>query len=366
MFLWNVSVFRSNFVERNLNMKSENSLKTKFVNHLVLAHTNCTLEAIEHIDEVQFLPIISKLLHKLTINKVLRIQVYSWSHVLNGNSFFVINPRQSGKTWSYLPAVCNQLWKESKKMLIGKTYGPATIIMASSAKEVEEILAITKCLMFSSNITILASFGIHNFREIKVQLLNGCDVLIVTVSSLKRILIANKDENLINHDRLDRVIIDNMDEMLERYYDDFVVVVNALKNICWNRKKQDQILKPQFIVTSKTWHDCLMHLIKVTLNPLLVIGDFLEAAVYGKTTLSIKLCAKVDKDKVLVEYIQNLIKRSFVLRTLIICSDVWQIKHLSKIMWENGFRNISITNSTEYERQTVKQWQYSKVSVINY
>lgn len=349
------------------NVRHENTLKTQFINHLTLAHSQCVLQGMENFNEVDFSPIIHERLRKLTINKVYRIQVFSWSHVMDGNSLFVISPRKTGKTWSYIPAICNQLWKESKiRSSPDKCYGPTSIILVPSAKDVEEIYAVCRCLMFNSQVTVVITFGVRDLTDTKVQLLNGCDVLIATASSLDRILKLNTTENLINGARLKRIVIDNMNEMLARCHTEFYSALNTLIKIC-GKVHGGQRITPQLIITSKDWDGAFKHLMAVATNPLLVMGDFVEAAVYGQTSISIKLCSKHSKDDEIIAFIQKLtISSSAGSRTLIVCNDDDEVKHLAKVLWQNGFCTITYSSSaTEKDRQMVDEWQYLEVSSMH-
>lgn len=338
--------------------KNEHILKAKFIQHLVLVHSKCEdIQSIESLDEVPFLPIILERLLKMGIDKVYRIQVYSWSHIMKGNSFFVINPKQSGKTWSYLPVICNQLLKDSDKcQQQNESYGPIVIILVPSAKEAELITKFCMMLMFSYSKEVISFFGMRNFTETKLRLLNGCDILVVTTASFKRILKANNDENLISKARLKCIVIDSMDEIVTRCPDNFNLVLRSFRSFTTK--------DTQLIVTSRDWDGRVMDMIQNTLNPLLVIGDFLEAAVYAQTTISIKLCGKEHKDEMLLHLLQSLINSVRAgSRTLILCSDDKQVNHLNRLLWKNGYPNISyFSASNESERQIIDEWQYSKVN----
>lgn len=349
-------------------------MKTHFIQHLTLTHSRCTLNGIENIKEVDFIPQIHERLQKLGINKVFRIQVFAWSHIIQGNSFFVVSPRKSGKTWSYLPAICHQFYQEAKTTtnplsIIEKCYGPASIIIVPSAIDVEEIFMIcTNLLSIDINFKIVTTFGIRDLTETKIHLLNGCDLLICTVCSLHRLLKLNKEENLINGGRLKRIIVDNMHEMMARCHLEFYSVLNDLIGMCDRvvQKGGDggQCFRPQFIVTSKDWNEILTRLMAATWNPLLVMGDFLEAAVYAQTSISVKLCSKANKDQELIAFLQRLLLSTIAgRRTLIVCNDDDQVQHLAKVLWQNGFPTIPYSNNaTEMDRRMVKEWQHQEVS----
>lgn len=55
----------------------------------------------ERFDDLKFVSYISR------ITEVYRTQSVAWPHLMRGHSLILINAAKSGKTWTYLPAVCS-------------------------------------------------------------------------------------------------------------------------------------------------------------------------------------------------------------------------------------------------------------------
>ncbi|XP_058976199.1 putative ATP-dependent RNA helicase TDRD12 [Musca domestica] len=346
-------------------IEGEVAMQTKFIDHLVLAHSSVPLEPIENVAEAPFLSEIYEEMRNMRVNKVYRIQVYSWSHVLRGNSLFVVNPARSGKTWSYLPALCSVV--SGRYQRIKDSYGPVAIILVASSKHVESVNGYCRRLMSglkSEAPSCVPSYGMRNFIDTKVQLLNGCGILIATPSSLLRLLRDNSNEPLFDSERLEHIVIDDMDIMLSRSHEDFESAVRIVFKLC--RKSKYKTLRPQLIVTSRDWDGVMIRLIRKSNQPLLLIGDFLEAAVYGRAGLSVKLKSSQEKNDTIFRFIK---KTTESLegdlehgRMLIMCNSDEDVQTVVQFITECGYPCLPYYNrSTDSEQATVDEWK-NKVS----
>ena len=340
-------------------VEGERKVQTKFIDHLVLAHGSIQLMPVENISDISFLPEIHEEMRQMRVNKVLRVQVYSWSHVLRNNSLFVVNPSKSGKTWSYLPPLCSLLC--CRKALTTSSHGPMALILVASLKHVEFVNNYCRRLMSGLKAdapTCIPSYGMRNFIETKVQLLNGCGVLVGTPSSVLRLLQDNVDEPLFNPERLQHIVVDDVDIMMSRAQQDFENALRSLFKMC--KKNKHKKLTPQLIVTSRDWDSLMVKLIRKSNQPLLLIGDFLEAAVYGHAKISIKLQSSEKKNEVIHKFIKKMELSGQCLnnRTLIICNDDEDVRAIIKFLQECGYPCLGYYNrSTEIERVTVEEWK---------
>uniref|UniRef100_A0A1B0G377 RNA helicase n=1 Tax=Glossina morsitans morsitans TaxID=37546 RepID=A0A1B0G377_GLOMM len=204
---------------------------------------------------------------------------------------------------------------------------------------------------------IVASFGQRNFLETKIKLLNSCGMLIATPASLLRLLNDNQSD-LFNPERLKRIVIDDLDLILSRALDDFEPALKALLTIC--KKTEATTLATQVVVTSRSWNDWFIKLLRLSNQPLLLMGDFLEAAVYGKAKLSIILRAKLDKNKAVLCFLKKHNETLLAsIRTVIICSDNDEVEGVMQYLEKYGYNGICYYNhSTEKERLLINKWKY--------
>lgn len=346
-------------------VEGEIKMQTKFIDHLVLAHSSIPLLPIENVAEASFLPEIHEEMRNMRVNKVYRIQVYSWTHLLRGNSLFVVNPSRTGKTWSYLPALCSLVCYRNG--ILKPSYGPIALILVASSRHVELIYSHSRRLMSGLRAeapSCVPSYGMRNFIDTKVQLLNGCGVLITTPSSLLRLLKDNEREPLFDWERLQHIAIDDMDLMLSRSHEDFESAVRIVFKM--TKKSKYKTLEPQLIVTSRDWDGIMIRLMCKANQPLLLIGDFLEAAVYGRATLSVKLKSREEKNDAIHRFLkkqtQTLQGDLAYKRLLIMCNGDADVEEVMQFLTECGYPCLAYYNrSTENERTTIDEWK-KKVS----
>ncbi|KAM7346644.1 uncharacterized protein ACRADG_006487 isoform 2-T2 [Cochliomyia hominivorax] len=354
------------FTENLPVIDGEHKIQTKFIDHLVLAHSSIQLTTIENVSDAPFLPEIHEEMRQMRVTDVYRIQVYSWSHVLRSNSLFVINPPRSGKTWSYLPALCTLLCCRADSLK--NSCGPAALILVASLKHVELITHYCRRLMTGLKTeapTCVPSYGMRNMIETKIQLHNGCGILIATPASLLRLFNENNNERLFDPERLQHIVIDDMDKMMSRSQRDFE---NSLRLICkMARKSKFKKLLPQIIVTSCDWDATMAYIIRISNQPLLLIGDFLEAAVYGHATLSIKFKLSSEKNNAILKFLtkSSVSNHGVNSRTLIMCNDDEDVQELMKFLHDSGYHCLGFYNrSTEIERVTINEWKKELSSQI--
>lgn len=111
---------------------------------------------------------------------------------------------------------------------------------------------------------------------------------------------AENAPTLITHQRLKHIVIENIDMCFDRFRDSFMTILSRF-NIFADSNNEMPV---QTIVTARSWHPVLKLFLRCPSNPLLCIGAYIEASVYGNTKISMSLVSKQDKmRKVLCKYI---------------------------------------------------------------
>ncbi|XP_067639600.1 putative ATP-dependent RNA helicase TDRD12 isoform X2 [Eurosta solidaginis] len=344
-------------------IEGEHRLKTKFIDHLVLAHSKVQLSSIAQTSEAFFLKEIQDEMENMRVTKLYRIQAYAWPHLLRGNSLFIVNPNKSGKTWSYLPAICSLVAYRIQICGLTDTYGPVAIIVVPTSAHVEIVHNYCKRLLLGVRpaVTTVPSFGVRNANDAKVQLLNSCGILVATPGSLLRILQDNEKESLIDIERLKHLVIDDLDLMLSRAQDDVEMVLKTFFKLSKLSKNSIPALLPwQLVVTTRDWDSLLVALMRKSNEPLLLIGDFLEAAVYGRVMISIKLCPSERKIATILEFIeQNSLENE---RLLVLCNSDDDVYEVVDALTISGFICISYDSHASSDvRIIVDEWRKKKV-----
>lgn len=99
----------------------------------------------------------------------------------------------------------------------------------------------------------------------------------------------------------------------------------------------------QTIVTARTWSSCLRELSTHLQNPMLIIGNFIDAYFYGKAAIETVFVADSDKNANIVKYLsQN--NEYLTEKTIIICNTNESVHELSQLLNENDIENGTITN----------------------
>lgn len=341
-------------------VEGEHKLKTKFIDHLVLAHSNVPLTALTRISEAFFLKEIHDEMENMRVTKLYRIQAYAWPHLLRGNSMFVVNPHKSGKTWSYLPAICSLVAYRIQSCRIAETYGPVAIILLPTSAHVEIVHNYCKRLLLGVRpaVTTVASYGVRNANDAKIQLLNSCGILVATPASLLRLLRDNEKEPLIDMERLKHLVIDDLDLMLSRSQNDIELVLKTLFKL--SKRGKDSAMAWQLVVTSRDWDSLLVALMRKSNQPLLLIGDFLEAAVYGRVMISIKLCPSERKITTILEFIeQNSLENE---RILVLCNSDDDVYEVVDGLTTSAHVCIAYDNHASADVRTIiEEWRKKKV-----
>lgn len=325
---------------------------------VALAHSNVPLYPLKTVSEAQFLPQIHKEMLNMRIKQICAIQMFAWPHMLRNNSIFIISPSKSGKTWSYLPALCNDIYYDL--IDLKSIFGPVAIVLVASMKHVEQVSDSCRRLMSALKDqapVVVASFGLRNFRRTKKKLLKSCGMLVITPSSLLRLLNDGENKNLFNGERLKRIVIDDMGLIMSRAQKDFAMALGALFTLC--KKSGGQTVIPQIAATSCRWDVAFIELTRLSNQPLLLITDFLEATIYGKVELSIKLRSKMEKKETMQRFLKKCNKTSQMSsRTMIICNEDYEVREVRQFLAGYGYLSLGYSrDSAEIERIFINEWK---------
>lgn len=86
------------------------------------------------------------------------------------------------------------------------------------------------------------------------------------------------------------LVIENLDSCFDRFRTEFTDILNE-----FNVFNDQADVPTQTIVTARRWHPALNLFFKCPSNPILCIGAYIEAAVYGHTKISLSLVCQEKK-----------------------------------------------------------------------
>lgn len=125
---------------------------------------------------------------RFSIIETRRIQSVAWPHLMRGHSLIVINAAKTGKTLTYLPAVCSLAMVRHLQLLSmnisfsqscvfnSQEYetvvdgdGPVAIIICLDSNAVNDVMKICEKLLKSLGVSVKA-FSLHDDENIQVVL----------------------------------------------------------------------------------------------------------------------------------------------------------------------------------------------------
>lgn len=138
-----------------------------------------------------------------------------------------------------------------------------------------------------------------------MKLYNGCNILVTTAPCLKELL--TKSANAIKSEKLKCIAFENLDCIMKKHAD---ICNDIIKELCVKKGDVRQI-----IVTSRTWKPFLgkfMNEKVMAADSVLIIGNYLEAALWGGVSLEFILSKAEDK-------LANLTSKQLFFRGIFVC-----------------------------------------------
>ena len=246
----------------------------------LFVHGQLLSKPYEDIGDATFYPEIRDSLRALKFRTLFRTQSYSWPNIAEGRNILIVNNQNSGKTFSYLPAILTSVmsWDESKPP---SAQGPIGIIIVRSSREVEMLYKYCLKMVPRDKISVIKAFGKWNCHNKKVELLNGCDLLITTPPCFSR-LAEGEAIRMFSKHRVKHLVFDGLDSMHEIFEKEIKIIIKT----CTYGEKHTE-LNPEIIITSTSWIDYIRNYLKLSPDPIVVIGSYVEAAVYAKCRFTV-------------------------------------------------------------------------------
>ncbi|XP_017042926.2 putative ATP-dependent RNA helicase SoYb [Drosophila ficusphila] len=327
------------------NRKNSNQINLKdFLCHSVLAHSPKPGYPDTCNQNISFCEEIQMSLDELNFQRPIETQLYAWPHLLNRGSLVLVNGSRTGRSWSYLPVLCNSVLRSLENIPSTngnlKVLGPLALLVADSVETAKKLTTHCDFLLknYSTNYLKVVNTHAHPMIDVYRMLLGSCGILVTTPSHLLGIL--TNELNLVDPARLEFLIFDDIDRMrLEspELLGKVLQIVNGL-----------DCPMMQLVVVAQQWHkENFKKLLKQTVNPLILIGDFFKAAIYGGLILKFLLKSSALKANQLLDVLstQEGLKR----RTLIYCQNQLELENLQNILTKGGHQCIDISKAGNQE-----------------
>lgn len=294
----------------------------------IFIHGKYLTDPIESVNDAIFTKEIHEGLYKMELRSLYRTQAHSWPNILAGTSTVIINGENSGKTFSYLPSILTSISCDLNSTT-QRIQGPIAVLLVPSSREVELIYKYCANLVPRDQLTVVKAFGNFNCENKQVALLNGCHLLITTPPCFSRLAQGNVIR-MFNKDKIRYLIFDGLDQMHEKFEYDIRTII---KTCTMGEEHREQ--NPQLIITSTSWMKYIESYTKLIFDPLIIIGSFVEAALYAKCRFNIIKGTLSGKMEMLMKHIaKNLWQK---MKTAIVVQDS------NELAWVNDeFKNASI------------------------
>lgn len=133
--------------------------------------------------------------------------------------------------------------------------------------------------------------------------------------------------NAIVKERVQSVVIDNIDNIIERFGSE----LQLLCKICDKPELQ-------MVITTTYWNPMFYGFLKRYNNMIMCIGAYLEAAMYGKSDLVLQLNSRAAKTNEVMKFVQRNNYQNE--RTMIICSEAAEVYELVDILKSQSLTHV--------------------------
>ncbi|XP_034135208.1 putative ATP-dependent RNA helicase SoYb isoform X2 [Drosophila guanche] len=287
---------------------------------------------------------IENALQKLSLRNPVATQSFAWPHLMKGNSLLVVNAPGTSRSWCYLPALCSLVMRSmAADGEIIKKKGPLAVLLTECSNQAKVLSKHCSVLMQNfetQNIKVVNTHD-HAEPEVVTMLLGSCGILVSTIANLNALMdYKRKGLALFEPARLKHIVVDDYDRMLQ--------AAPQLLNDSLNRLRRLHPLQMQLILVAQCWHEQVFpKLLKWTSSNMLIFGDFLEAAMYGRMKLTMAVGQSQQKHAQLLQFLACQPKPQK--RTIIFCNTAEELKHLRIVLTNAGHQCLNMSKAQDHE-----------------
>ncbi|KAG8291293.1 negative regulation of transposition, RNA-mediated [Homalodisca vitripennis] len=304
-----------------------------------------------------FLPFQS--LEKWNMREMSRVQNVSYRKISQRKNLVMVGSRSSGKTTGYVIPIASNLLDSSfyKELPVG--CGPRALIITPSWKAGLEVTTMFRDL--TKYIRVIHTYGGGAELEMRLELLNGSDVLVSTPRCLLRLLEARATDLK----RLCHLVMDDAHILFEKFKPEIEQLMVSVDRMEDKRLKQGLKIDLQVVVASSRWTVPIKELsVNILANPTIVIASQLEACVYADVKPVAYFVRSSRKAEKLVELL-NGIKGQ--LRTVVACKKKDDVKFVYNLLTDLGMENVLAAHEdlTSVNISEIPQmWKHKEKDVI--
>ncbi|XP_052060884.1 uncharacterized protein LOC127701133 isoform X2 [Mytilus californianus] len=269
----------------------------------VLVHSADRINPITDLKDAPIGKLMREALRQLDFPAPRLIQAYAWKCILRGMNFVGLSPPDSGKTLGYLIPIISQILNTGRYATLPKGPGPYAVVLVPSWKKVRHLLCVTHGLLQGDKkIRIIELYG--SGEDLKMcPLINGCEILLCTPPSLKRVL----ELNYVHLNRLCHLVVDDAEVTLNNFTEEVRFIVKTYSD---ELRKQDERTAPQQLMLFGTqWESKVQSFISSYMcEPKIAITSRYEASLYGKVRQIPVVCHSMQKPNKFLDILDDILK----------------------------------------------------------
>lgn len=296
------------------------------------------------------------------------VQRYAWPHLATGRSLCVVGNESSGKTWCYLPWLCDRLIKDltrQQQQAKPGDCGPRAIIVCAGALQGEHIADLCLQLLdktregLEMKNLVVKLFERNKIHDVANELKRPCGILVTNVDFMLQLWpLHTKAAPIFNRTSIRSVAIDNLDVMWRCVRLDSEKIFKWLMDYLQFGENHTQMF-----IASRLWSEMLMHKLMQKLpDILLVFEDALEATVYGGFKLDMLFTLTEQCDEEILELIKN--KMTEKKRQIVICQTNDDALHISNMLCRADINNSIVDLPNKEKNHPFQPCSDSRILIV--
>lgn len=304
-------------------------------------------------DVLQFHVHLKEAMRRLDIgqSRAKKVQRFAWPHAASGGSMCITGNEGIGKTWSYLPTLCQRVILETPPRINdSRDFGPSCIIVCND-KEGNDIVELCMKLLGTTSLNfkqVVKAFRLDSIAETVSSLNKPCGILITNIDCLAKLYVLNGKKFIFKPDALKCVAFDGIDRIWREGKTHCQNIIYWLLTNLSFRKGHSQLF-----VVGRLWIDLFMKpLMREMPDILLEFEDALEAAMFAGINFEFLVSNNYNSEilKILAE--KKLMKK----RAVLACSEDIVVSEVIKLLNDMRIDNLVIENFDPETEQLYDDW----------
>ncbi|XP_023179535.1 putative ATP-dependent RNA helicase SoYb isoform X2 [Drosophila hydei] len=282
-----------------------------------------------------------------------RVQRFAWPHAAAGRSLCVIGNESIGKTWCYLPTLCQRVLLQSpQRILDDSDCGPSCIILCATAKQGEQIANWCLGLLGKPRVDIkqvIKAFYRPSVSDVAESMKRPCGILITTAEQLIQLhQLHSKTFSIFNPVAISCVAFDGIDSIWRAGRLHCEKIIQWLMDILRFERGHSQLF-----VVGRLWIDLIMVALSSRLpDVLLLFEDALEATVFAGLKLELLTTSSQQYEQDILKLLVDRKEKHIVLA----CNGKADAARLSKLLHASNINSLIIYKTDQKTDLTCREW----------